>query len=111
VLSSDPADVVTEAVDTFQSEASGSGVSVTAEIASGVPSVAFDGARILQVLCNLLSNALKFAPAQGSIVVRLHHVDDDVVCCVSDTDTSASSSTRSHSGSVDAACTLRLRMW
>ncbi len=81
----DPADVVTEAVDTFQSEASGSGVSVTAEIASGVPSVAFDGARILQVLCNLLSNALKFTPAQGSIVVRLHHVDDDVVCCVSDT--------------------------
>jgi signal transduction histidine kinase len=81
----DPADVVTEAVDTFQSEASGSGVSVKAEIASGVPSVAFDGARILQVLCNLLSNALKFTPAQGAIVVRLDYVDDDVVCCVSDT--------------------------
>ena len=50
-----------------------------------MPSVAFDAARILQVLCNLLSNALKFTPAQGSIVVRLEHVDDNVVCCVSDT--------------------------
>ena len=81
----DPADVVTEAVDTFQAQASGSGISLTAEIVPGVPSIAFDAARILQVLCNLLSNALKFTPAQGSIVVRLEHVDDNVVYCVSDT--------------------------
>ena len=81
----DPADVVTEAVETFQAEASGRSIALTAEIAPGVPSVAFDSARILQVLCNLLSNALKFTPAQGAIVVRLEHVDDDVVCCVSDT--------------------------
>ena len=80
-----PADVVTEAVETFQPQASGSGISLTAEIVPGVPSVAFDAARILQVLSNLLSNALKFTPAQGSIVVRLDHVDDNVVCCVSDT--------------------------
>lgn len=56
-----------------------------AEIVPELPPVAFDAARILQVLCNLLSNALKFTLAQGSIVVRLDHVDDDVVCCVSDT--------------------------
>ena len=81
----DPADVVTEAVETFAAEASRSGISLTAEIAPGVPSVPFDGARILQVLCNLLSNALKFTPAQGSIVVRLEHVDDNAVFCVTDT--------------------------
>jgi signal transduction histidine kinase len=81
----DPADVVTEAVETFQAEASGRGISLTAEIVPGVPSIAFDAARILQVLCNLLGNALKFTPAQGSIVVRLEHVDDRVVCSVSDT--------------------------
>jgi signal transduction histidine kinase len=81
----DPADVVTEAVETFHAEAAASGISLTAEIAPGVPAVAFDAARILQVLCNLLSNALKFTPAQGSIVVRLERRDDDIVCCVSDT--------------------------
>jgi signal transduction histidine kinase len=81
----DPADVVTEAVETFQAEASSRGMSLTAEIVPGVPSVAFDAARILQVLCNLLSNALKFTPAQGFIAVRLEHVDDNVVCSVSDT--------------------------
>jgi signal transduction histidine kinase len=81
----DPADVVNEAVETFLAEASGRGISLTGEIVPGVPSIAFDPARILQVLCNLLSNALKFTPAQGSIVVRLEHVDDHVVCCVSDT--------------------------
>jgi signal transduction histidine kinase len=80
-----PADVVTEAVETFQAQASGGSISLTAKIAPGLPSIPFDAARILQVLCNLLSNALKFAPARGSILVRLEHVDEDVVYCVSDT--------------------------
>jgi signal transduction histidine kinase len=80
-----PAEVVTEAVETFQAQASSSGISLSAEIASGVPSFPFDAARILQVLCNLLSNALKFTPAQGSVVVRLEQVDQDAVWRVSDT--------------------------
>jgi signal transduction histidine kinase len=84
-MAGNPADVVTEAVETFQEEASGRGISLTAEIAPGLPSIPFDAARILQVLCNLLSNALKFTPDHGSIVVRLEHADDSVVCSVSDT--------------------------
>jgi len=81
----DPADVVTEAVETFQAQASGKGIALTAEIGPGVPSVAFDAARILQVLCNLLSNALKFTPSNGAVVVSLEVADDAVVCCVTDT--------------------------
>ncbi len=80
-----PADVVTEAVETFQAHASGSEISLTTEIVPEVPSFPFDAARILQVLCNLLSNALKFTPAQGSIVVRLEQVEENVVYSVSDT--------------------------
>jgi signal transduction histidine kinase len=80
-----PADVVTEAVETFQAQASASGISLSSEIASAVPVFRFDAARILQVLCNLLSNALKFTPAQGSVVVRLDQVDQHVVWRVSDT--------------------------
>ncbi|HUP40656.1 MAG TPA: HAMP domain-containing sensor histidine kinase [Vicinamibacterales bacterium] len=81
----DPADVVTEAVETFLAQAAGNGISLTTEIQPGVQSIAFDAARILQVLCNLLGNALKFTPAPGSVVVRLEHVNDNVVFCVSDT--------------------------
>jgi signal transduction histidine kinase len=81
----DPTDVVNEAVETFQPQASGSGISLMAEIVPGVAALAFDAARILQVLCNLLSNALKFTPAQGTVLVRVEQVEDNVVCCVSDT--------------------------
>ncbi len=79
-----PVDVVTEAVETFQAQASGNGISLTAEILSPVPLSSFDASRILQVLSNLLSNAIKFTPAQGTVVVSLEHVEDDIVCRVSD---------------------------
>jgi signal transduction histidine kinase len=59
---SHPADVLTEAVETFQAQASGSGISLTTEIVPGLPAFSLDAARILQVLCNLLSNALEFTP-------------------------------------------------
>jgi signal transduction histidine kinase len=80
----DPAEVVAEAVETFQAQAVKQCITLTADIASGLPPVAFDAARILQVLCNLVNNALKFTPPQGSIVVRLERVDDAVVGRVSD---------------------------
>jgi signal transduction histidine kinase len=80
-----PADVVTEAVETFQAQASESGISLSVEVEPRVPSFSFDAARILQVLCNLLSNALKFTPAHGAIVVRVEPVEDHVVWRVSDT--------------------------
>ncbi len=79
-----PADVVAEAVEMFQAEASKRGIVLTVEIAPDLAPMPFDPARILQVLCNLLANALKFTPEHGSIVVRLMRVDDDVVCHVSD---------------------------
>jgi signal transduction histidine kinase len=65
----DPALVVTEAVDNFQTQAAAKGISLTAEIAPSLPDVSFDPARILQVLVNLLSNAIKFTPSSGVVVV------------------------------------------
>jgi len=78
------ADVVTEAVDTFQAEASKRAIALTVDMDPNVPPLTFDAARILQVLCNLLANAVKFTPEHGSILVRVERVADDVVCHVRD---------------------------
>jgi signal transduction histidine kinase len=81
----DPAEAVTEAVETFQVQALASGVSLVAEIVRPLPPTAFDPGRILQVLSNLLSNAVKFTPPQGKVVARVEHLGDDVIFAVSDT--------------------------
>ena len=81
----DPAVVVAEAVDTFRSQAEARKLSLVVEIAEPVPSVAFDGGRILQVLVNLLSNAFKFTPTGGRIMVDLQSVGEDLRFGVTDT--------------------------
>ena len=82
---SDPADVVAEAVSLFEAPAAAGGVSLTKELGIPLAPAAFDPARILQVLSNLLGNALKFTPAGGAVVVRAERVGTDVRFAVSDT--------------------------
>lgn len=41
------------------------------------PAVIADPERILQVLLNLLDNAIKFTPAEGSVVVRAHRAETE----------------------------------
>jgi len=83
-VASDPAEVVTEAVDTFHAQGLGSGLSLKAEIVQPLPRATFDPARILQVIGNLLSNAVKFTPPQGSVIVHVERVGGDIVFAVSD---------------------------
>lgn len=73
-----PADVVLEAVDAFQSQATASEVTLVAKVIPPLPRVPIDAARVFQVLANLLSNALKFTPPNGRVVVMVERVDDDV---------------------------------
>ena len=75
----DPAAVVAEARETFDAQASASGLSLETEIVSPAISISFDPARILQVLTNLLSNAIKFTPGPGAVRIRMERMDDDMV--------------------------------
>jgi signal transduction histidine kinase len=81
----DPVQVVTEATDTFHAQALKAGISLVTDIVPPLSHANFDAARILQVLCNLLSNALKFTRADGKVVVRLEQKGDSLQFAVTDT--------------------------
>ncbi|HEX2675779.1 MAG TPA: HAMP domain-containing sensor histidine kinase, partial [Polyangiales bacterium] len=81
----DIADVVTEAMETFQAQAASQGISLLAELVPPLSAIAFDPARILQVLINLLSNAVKFTPSGGNITLRAEPNQTDVYLSVTDT--------------------------
>jgi signal transduction histidine kinase len=81
----DPFHVVAEAVDTFHARASAAGITLEAGSMPSPSAGAFDPARVLQVLANLLGNAIKFTPAGGKVVVRLERTGDELAFAVIDT--------------------------
>lgn len=81
----DPTAVVKEALEAFEEQATASGISLVSALATPVSLALFDPARVLQVLVNLLSNALKFTPKAGKVGVQVGRVGDEVRFAVSDT--------------------------
>lgn len=76
--------VVAEAVEAFRDHAAERDVSLTVDIVQPLPLVQLDPARLLQVLVNLLSNALKFTPSGGKVAVQVEQVGADIRCAVMD---------------------------
>jgi signal transduction histidine kinase len=61
-----------------------------------VPPVSVDAGRILQLLSNLVANAVKFTQAGGTVTVSAASVGDDVVLSVTDTGPGISEEHLSH---------------
>lgn len=81
----DAAKLIAEAIDTFESVASDKGITLEAKLIRQYLPAEFDYDRMLQVLANLITNAIKFTFKGGRIVVRGERTGDEVSVSVSDT--------------------------
>jgi len=78
----DLADAVRRCIDTLQ--ASGRTAGFTVQVDAQRTVVSADPARLLQVIDNILDNALKYSPSGGAIRVGVHQADGKAVLSVQD---------------------------
>jgi PAS domain S-box-containing protein len=77
--------LVNEAMEMLRPLATAASLELRAEIADNVSTVSADSARLLQVLSNLVGNAIKFTPKGGFITIRIEPLGDELRFAVSDT--------------------------
>lgn len=76
---------VTQAVETLRPQIEQRGITLKLEIGPNADRLLGDEDHIIQVVDNLLRNALRFTPAQGTITVTLSGTAEDVRIAVKDT--------------------------
>jgi signal transduction histidine kinase len=76
---------VESSLDAFAAEASARRISLERHLEAGLPDVAVAPEKIDRVLQNLLANAVRHTPPEGSIVVGAERVNSSVVVAVEDT--------------------------
>lgn len=80
----DMADVLRSAVKAMNPMTNSKGLLMETRIPEGLPSVKGDKNKLLQVMLNLISNAIKFT-SQGKITVGIEEMPDEIKAYVSDT--------------------------
>jgi two-component system phosphate regulon sensor histidine kinase PhoR len=79
------ADLLEEVRNRLMPTAEEKGVTMQLDVQDGLPPVAADAKRIEQVVMNLLHNAIKFTPADGSVTLRVRRQGRGVQVDVVDT--------------------------
>jgi len=77
--------VAEEIHETMMLPAKNKGLELSLELDENLPKVTFDRDRIIQVLTNLVSNAIKFTPQAGQVRLSFQKQNDELVIRVSDT--------------------------
>ncbi len=81
----DIAQVINQATIAIQAQAAAKGLTVSRDVPEGLPLCDIDAQRILQVLHNLLGNAIAHTPPGGSITLGARPVEEGVEVSVTDT--------------------------
>jgi signal transduction histidine kinase len=81
----DPFTLLARVVEAYTPNAQKAGITLVVEPRAVVPAIQVDMERMVQVLANLLTNALRHTPAGGTITLGAHAEPQDVVLTVADT--------------------------
>jgi signal transduction histidine kinase len=81
----DPTGLVNEVIERLRPQFEEKGVQLNAHTDGGLPPVLADEDRLVQVLVNLLANALKYTRPEGRVIVRARGLGEQVRFEVSDT--------------------------
>jgi len=77
--------LVQQLVQTYQIKAESNGITLKFNNTDVVSEIEADADRIAQVLRNLISNAIRYTPSGGTVVINLHRENGDLNCTVTDT--------------------------
>lgn len=80
----EPAEFCRAVVEMMEPVASGKDITLFTQPDAGVPRVRADRDRVIQVLCNLVGNAVKFGPAGSDVTLGVECAKDGVVFSVAD---------------------------
>jgi signal transduction histidine kinase len=85
VKPNDIVQVINDACHTMMPHAKKKKVNLLAKFDSELPQASFDNDKMIQVLTNLISNAIKFTPEKGRVTVSAKQQGEDLAISVSDT--------------------------
>ncbi len=91
-----PGDIIRAAAERLRPQFEDKGVDLDLDLSPKLPQVRVDSGRVIQVLLNLLGNALQHTPCGGRVVVAAWREADEVVFAVKDTGVGISPEHLSH---------------